>query len=254
MSDVTLTPKKPAEVVAYVSDWRLELADGDSILTSAVVVTSGTVTLSNTDYDDISASFLVSGGVAAEAAVLTNTITTNGGQTLIRTLGLSILAAAEAIVPSTATKRTIVNMAFEEIGLAGYEFDATPEEQASAVRRLDALLSEWNGPGVGLKVPYSFPDSFGASNLDDASGIPDFAINAVAITLALRIAPAIGKTLSTETRQAMSAGLNALRAAFTVVPSMQLPASVARGAGWKPYGVWAPFVGSNGSGGPGSVR
>jgi hypothetical protein len=254
VADITLTPKKPTEKVAYVSDWRLQLDDGDSLLTSTVAVTSGTVTITLPTYDDTTAFFVVSGGANAETAVLTNTVTTVGGQTLIRTLSLLISSTSQPIVPSTVTKRVVVNMAFEEIGLAGYEFDATPEEQASAVRRLDALLNEWNGPGVNMRVPYAFPATLGSSNLDDASGLPDFCINTVAISLALRIAPAIGKSLSAETRLALNAGMNSLRAAYTVIPTMQLPASTPRGAGWKPNNVLWPFVGSNGSGGQGSVR
>ena len=43
------------------------------------------------------------------------------------------------------TKRQFVTAALEEIGLASYVFDLQPEQLQSALRRLDAMISEWNG-------------------------------------------------------------------------------------------------------------
>ena len=42
------------------------------------------------------------------------------------------------------TKRQFVTQAFEEIGLASYVFDLTPEQLQSALRRLDAM--GWTPP------------------------------------------------------------------------------------------------------------
>jgi hypothetical protein len=140
----------------------------------------------------------------------------------------------------SASKRTIVALAFEEVGLAGFEFDATPEEQSSAMRRLDILMAEWKASSLDLG--YNFPASIGAGNLDDASSLPDSALNVVAIYLALRISPGIGKTLSVETKTAMSQGMIALRTRYAVLPERVLPSSTIRGAGAKPGSIWAPFA------------
>mgnify|MGYP003525752305 CR=1 FL=1 len=48
------------------------------------------------------------------------------------------------------TKRQFVTQAFEEIGLAAYVFDLTPEQLQSALRRLDSMMASWNAKGIRL--------------------------------------------------------------------------------------------------------
>lgn len=236
-----LIPKAPGDKVAYMADWSMQLGD-DTIASYTLTVALGTVTLSGQEQFDQFIRFLVAGGANGETAQLSHQIVTVGGQTLARTISLPITAGVTAITPTTATKRTVVDLAFEEIGLAGYEFDATPEEHFSALRRLDVLMAEWRVSS--LDVGYNFPASIGLGSLDDASDLPDDALNTVAICLALRIAPAIGKTLSPETRMAMAQGMIALRTRYAVIPEMQLPNSTLRGAGAKPASTWWPFNGA----------
>lgn len=237
-----LTPKLPTETVAYMADWAKELG-GDIITTFTLTVSSGTVTLSEQTNFGQFIRFLVAGGANGETATLAMSVTTAGDQVLKRTLSLSIANGVTALVPITTTKQTIVNMAFEEIGLSSYEFDATPEEQFSALRRLDALMAQWQVSGLDLG--YNFPSAIGAGNPNDPANIPDLSVNAVAISLALRIMPAIGKTMSAETRVALAQGLVAIRAYCAVIPERALPSSTALGAGnWRQ--PWWPFVNSDG--------
>lgn len=247
-----LVPKAPADTVAYFIDWSKQLdADGDAIATFDLTVSSGTVVIAPdpTNFGTF-LRCVISGGANGELAVLACTVNTVGLQVLTRDIQLYVSTGAEAITPSTATKRTIVYIAFEEIGLAGYEFDATPEEYASALRRLDILMAEWAISLQGLN--YNAPPQIGTGNLDDESGLPDDALNATAISLALRIMPAIGKTMSTESRVAYGQAMNALRARYTPKVERQLQAGTPRGAGQKPYGVWYPF-GYFGLTGPGVI-
>lgn len=233
-----LTPKLPTETVAYSADWAKQLG-ADIIASYTLVVSSGTVTLSGQEQAAQLIRFLVAGGANGETATLTNTITTVGGQILTRTLSLSIAIGGVTITPSTTTKQTLVNMAFEEIGLAGYEFDAEPEERFSALRRLDGLMAEWKT--ASLDLGYNFPASFGQGNLSDPTGIADTSVNTVALQLALRIMPAIGKTMSPETRLALSQGMSALRTAYAVIPNRTIPRKTIRGSGsWG--SVWRPFI------------
>lgn len=146
-------------------------------------------------------------------------------------------------MPSTSTKRTIVTMAYEESSLAGYEFDVTPEELVTALRRLDALMAEWE-PTIALG--YNFPAVFGNGDLDDLSGIPDFAIDVAAKYLALRISPMMGKTYSAESRYALAAGMRDLRAKTAVVPVSTLPITTPRGMGNRYLSRWQPFIGNDG--------
>ena len=130
-------------------------------------------------------------------------------------------------------------MAYEEASLAGYEFDVTPEELSTALRRLDALMAEWE-PTIALG--YNFPAIFGTGDLNDPSGIPDFAIDVAAKYLALRIAPMMGKTYSAESRYALAAGMRDLRARTVVVPTATLPRTTPRGTGNRWLSRWMPYV------------
>jgi hypothetical protein len=51
------------------------------------------------------------------------------------------------------SKRQFISAAFEEIGLASYVFDLQPEQLQSAMRRLDAMMADWNGKGIRLGYP-----------------------------------------------------------------------------------------------------
>jgi hypothetical protein len=235
-----LTPKKPSEVEAYFADWAKELG-ADTISSFTLTVAAGTITLSEELNVGVAVRFLASGGVADEVAEIDSEVVTVGGQTLTKTLSLTILADASPVIPQTTTKRTIVNMAFEEINLAGYEFDATPEEQFSALRRLDALMAQWKASS--LDVGYNFPAVMGAGDLDDPAGIPDLALNPIVTSLAMRVMPTIGKTMSAETRVALAQGMVAIRTWCATIPDRQLQARTARGSGNKPYSVWNPFGG-----------
>jgi P22 tail accessory factor len=145
---------------------------------------------------------------------------------------------------STATKRTIVEMAYEENSLAGYEFNYTPEELFTGLRRLDALMREWQPT---LPLAYNFSDTFGGGDLDEPAGIPDQAIDVAAKYLALRINPVMGKDMNNASVYALAAGLSALRAQALFVPTVKLPDRTPRGIGNRPWSIWSPFVRNNGA-------
>ena len=127
------------------------------------------------------------------------------------------------------SKRDIIQLAYEECGQAGYEFELVPEEYDSALRRMDAMLAEWLSLGVDLG--YNFPTNGTHGTPEEESGIPDAAVNAVATQLARRIAPSIGKTLSAEANGAMAMAWTLLRSTYTKIPSMQLGRQTPRGGG-----------------------
>lgn len=141
--------------------------------------------------------------------------------------------------PSTATKADLLDLVFEECGRAGYEFDRSPGEDVSALRRIEALLAEWQAQGLNLG--YNFPATFGKSSAAEATGIPDAAMSTVAAWGAFRIAPGMGKTISAETRKAMNDGLAFLRAETATIPEMLFPRTTGRGIGSSPWAPWRPF-------------
>ena len=71
------------------------------------------------------------------------------------------------------TKRQFITQAFEEIGLAAYVFDLTPDQLDSALRRMDAMVAGWNANGV--RINYPLPNNPEDSDIDQPSGVPDFA-------------------------------------------------------------------------------
>lgn len=140
------------------------------------------------------------------------------------------------------TKRQFITQAFEEIGLAAYVFDLTPEQLDSALRRMDAMVAGWNANGV--RINYPLPGSPEASNIDAESGVPDFANEAIYLGLALRLAPGFGKTVSPETKQFADMAYSNM-ANQVAIPTMerQLPMTTPRGQGTKPWRNFNnPFV------------
>ena len=132
------------------------------------------------------------------------------------------------------TKRQLVEAAYEELGMAKYQFDLPPEIYQQACRRLDAMMAQWEGRGI--RVPYIFPDSPENTELDEEAGIPDYAHEAVYTNLAIRLAPVHGKVVSRETKKTATEALNTLEARTSKPPpQMQLPGTMPAGAGNKPW-------------------
>lgn len=123
-----------------------------------------------------------------------------------------------------STKREIIASALGEIGLAGYIFDATPEQLEDARSRLDRLFAGWDG--VGIRVGYNF-----GTNIDAESGIPNTAEECAYTHLALRIAPSYGKMVSPDTKVAAKNGFNALYAARRPMPQAPRSPALPLGAG-----------------------
>lgn len=135
------------------------------------------------------------------------------------------------------TKRDIVEQAFEEIGLASYVFDLQPQQLDSALRRLDAMMATWNAKGIRLGYP--LPSSPADSDLDQETGVPDNAIEAMVLNLAVRVAPGFGKTVSPDTKGNAKRAYNEIVANSAMPIEMQLgnqtiPAG-AGNKGWRYY-------------------
>ena len=95
-------------------------------------------------------------------------------------------------------KLDIVDLAFQEIGIASYEFDLNPLESNGALRQLDLMMATWNKRGI--RIGYPIPSSPNNSDLDDEIDIGDDAFEAMYLNLAVRISAGFGKQLSPQTR------------------------------------------------------
>jgi hypothetical protein len=138
------------------------------------------------------------------------------------------------------TKRQFVTAAFEEIGLADYVFDLQPEQLEAALRRLDAMMMEWNAQGIRLGYPVaSSPQN---ADLDTPTETPDSAWEAVITNLAIRIAPGYGKTVSPDTKMIAKNAFNTLLQRATFPLEKQLPETMPIGQGNKPWRWDNPYV------------
>ena len=131
------------------------------------------------------------------------------------------------------TKRQFVEQAFEEIGLATYTFDLSPEQMQSALRRLDAMVATWNG--AGIRIGYPLPSSPQDSDLDTETNVPDMSNEAIYTNLAIKIAPTLGKVVPLETKASAKAAYQVLLQRAAMPEEMQLPGTMPAGAGNKPW-------------------
>lgn len=129
------------------------------------------------------------------------------------------------------SKRQFIEQAFEEIGYASYAFDLEPEQLQTALRRMDSMLAQWNSKGI--RIGYPLPASPQDSSIDDETGVPDAAAEAIYANLAVRLAPTVGKTASPETRTVAKFAYNELLRRAAMPPEQQFVAELPAGAGSK---------------------
>jgi hypothetical protein len=129
------------------------------------------------------------------------------------------------------TKEELIVEAFAEIGIASYQFDVSPEERQTALRRLDTMMATWEG--LGIRMGYRFASTPRTSKIADPSGITDAAAETVYLNLAIRLAPGFGKTPSHDTKVSARAGYNALLIIAAQPQQQQFPSTLPLGAGNK---------------------
>jgi len=137
------------------------------------------------------------------------------------------------------TKRQFIEQALEEIGLADYVFDLSPEQLQSALRRMDSMVAAWNA--IGIRLGYPIPSSPENSNIDAETGVPDSANEAIILNLALRLSPSYGKAISLQTSAAARLAYNTLMSRAAMPPEMQFPQTLPVGAGLGSYNIDFPF-------------
>ncbi len=230
-------PKDAAETVAYSDDWTNELA-GDSIASYTFVKDSGDAAIVKDESSLSTITTWISGGTDQTTTAFTATVTTDSGQVLIREYSLLISAGANSYQPTTTTKRDLIGQAYTECAINGWEYDIQPEELDKALTRLDMLASELTGRGIDIS--YNAPYAIGQGSLNDELGCPDQAFFGLAVLLAQRLCPTMGKTMGAESKMTLTAAMKAVRsAASSLVPSMILARGTPLGSGNRSWpGMW----------------
>ena len=127
------------------------------------------------------------------------------------------------------TKLQLVQSAFEEIGLPYYGgFTLDPERLENAVHRMDGMVAGWMGRG--LQLGYDF-----GAGLNDDSGVALSDELAVYMNLAVSIASGLGKIPAAETKSAAATALDSMFIRAAQPQQQQMPASMPRGEGQKPW-------------------
>ena len=232
-------PKKPDETVGYTIDWAPDLRL-DAIEWFSLTVSSGSAVIQDAAFTGNLVSALISGGTDGETTVFECEVRTVAQQVLYKTVSLYTVEDADPKIPSTSTKRAIVELAFQECRLNNYQFDLTPAEMNAALQKLDNLMAEW--AVTGRDLGYNYPVVYGGGDLSDESGIPNVAVQGASLYLALRIAPQMGKTLSAETRRSMTQAMIAIDTITAVPVDRLLTRTTPLGAGNKPWTTWEPFA------------
>jgi hypothetical protein len=101
---------------------------------------------------------------------------------------------AIALPITGSTKRSLLDTAFEECGIT----ERTPDEEASALRKLNQMMFEWPFSVLGYDA--------GDTTAEELSGFDPRWDQAVALALAQRLAPKElnGQPLSPESKAALS--------------------------------------------------
>jgi len=131
------------------------------------------------------------------------------------------------------TKRYLIDQAMVEIGMGGYQFDASPEERSDILRQLDAMVATWTASGVD--IGYDVPADPADSDLDDDSGIMLKHAASVYKSLAVEICPMYGKQPSLQLVTTRESAYNAMLSSVAIIPARQYPTRYPSGAGQRRY-------------------
>jgi hypothetical protein len=142
----------------------------------------------------------------------------------------------ELPIPSGPTNKEIIDRAYQVLGLSDSMFGRTPEEYASAMLPLGGMMLEWPFDQLG----YWFEETPGG-RVEEESGISRKYLDTVAHSLAERVGPTIGKSLSPEASKVKNVLYSRLCADVRVATPAQYAAATPTGAGARRYaGTYFP--------------
>lgn len=132
-------------------------------------------------------------------------------------------------IPSGPTNREIIDRAYRAMGVSDAMFARTLEEYQVGVEILASMMLE----SPFDKLGYVQWDAGEGNRVEEESGIDRKYLEPVALMLAERLAPVIGKTLAPHTLAAKRRAYSLLCAAVVTIPDSQYQDGTPRGAGHR---------------------
>lgn len=130
------------------------------------------------------------------------------------------------------TNQDIIEAALNELGFGGLSYRLRPQDIATGMTRLKAMMRQWEGRG--LVTGYIIPEDDDVSPETEESGLLPYAEEAVFLALAKAMAPAYGKVLNPETIKNARAAYNLVMRESTTAPGKRIDyTAVPLGAGHK---------------------
>ena len=129
-------------------------------------------------------------------------------------------------IPSGPTNKEIIDRAYQVLGISDAMFGRTSDEYAEAFGALSAMMYQWPFDQLGW-----FVEDAAGLRIEEESNIDRKWLDAIAYTLAERVAPTLGKVLQPEARKVKNASYSSLCASVANVPEAQFPNRTAAGAG-----------------------
>lgn len=132
-------------------------------------------------------------------------------------------------IPSGPTNREIIDRAYRSMGVSDAMFGRTPEEYAVGVEVLSSMMFESPFDLLG----YVQEDGGEGSRVEQESGIDRKYLEPVALMLAERLAPAIGKQLAPHVLKAKNRAYSLLCASVVTIPDAKYQEGTPRGLGHR---------------------
>ncbi len=136
-------------------------------------------------------------------------------------------------------KGEYIQAAYQQIQVSGITSKPTAQEMQVALTRLNGMMLDWENKGLLLGW------NVGTEDVNNESGLPDWAFEAVVTNLGLKLIPIYGKIASKDQRDEASDAYQSIT--VNCINNMEYPDTMPVGAGNQRYGYSSRrfFVESN---------
>lgn len=166
-----LDAKGPTETVER--RWTPAVASDDAM--GSVSTSASGITVSSATIEGDEVLFVLTGGTAAATGTITATVVTEGGETLVETLYVPIIASPAQIAD---TAREYIDFALRKI--TGPRRSPSANELDDGLEHLNAMIAEMRASNADVGAPFPL-------TADSVIYCPDWAVSAVRYNLRVRV-------------------------------------------------------------------